>query len=97
MVSFGVGIDLAADLSAYGERLSALVEPGPAGAERVQLHDHGVIFRGVPWDATLDLGRQIERIVSEGEFVDMRHLKDSTRIRRAKLGVAYISGIDVDA
>ncbi|WP_292730797.1 STAS domain-containing protein [Methanoculleus sp.] len=97
MVSFGVGIDLAADLSAYGERLSALVEPGPAGAERVQLHDHGVIFRGVPWDAALDLGRQIERIVSEGEFVDMRHLKDSTRIRRAKLGVAYISGIDVDA
>ncbi len=96
MVSFGVGIDLATDLSTYGERLSALIEPANAGAGRVQLHDHGVIFRGVPWDATLDLSRQIERIVSDAEFVDMRHLKDNTRIRRAKLGVAYISEIAVE-
>jgi hypothetical protein len=34
--------------------------------------------------------------VTGAGFVDMRHLKDSTRIRRAKLGVAYISGIDVE-
>lgn len=98
MVSFGFGIDLTADLSASGrERLSALVDPGHAGAGRMQLHNHGVVFRGVPWDASLDLSRQIERIVSDGEFVDMRHLKESTRVRRAKLGVAYISEIAVDA
>ncbi|MCM2466019.1 STAS domain-containing protein [Methanoculleus oceani] len=94
MVGFGFGIDR----SACGdERIAALVDPGHTGGEPVQLHNHGVVFRGVPWDATLDLSRQIEKIVTEGEFVDMRHLKESTRIRRAKLGVAYISGIDVDA
>ncbi len=93
MVGFGFGIDCSV---CNDEHVAALVDPGHAGAQRVQLHNHGVIFRGVPWDATLDLGRQIERIVSDGKFVDMRHLKDSTRIRRAKLGVAYISGIDVE-
>jgi len=50
----------------------------------------------VPWDASVDLSRQVERIVNEAEFVDMRHLKDNTRIRRAKLAVAYISEIAVE-
>lgn len=53
-------------------------------------------FRGVPWDAALDPSRQTERIVSDGEFVDMRHLMVSTRSRRAKQGAAYIPGIDVE-
>lgn len=97
MVSFGFGIDLTADLAAYGrERLPALVDPAHAGAEPMQLHNHGVVFRGVPWDASVDLSRQIERIVSEAEFVDMRHLKENTRVRRAKLAVAYISEIAVE-
>ncbi|EJG07352.1 hypothetical protein Metli_1400 [Methanofollis liminatans DSM 4140] len=37
--------------------------------------------------------RGIERCLAEGEFVDMRHLLDMTRIRRAKIGIAYISAI----
>jgi len=94
MVSFGFGIDYSA---CNDEHLSALTDRNRPKTQQLQLHNHGVVFRGVPWDATLDLPRQIERIVSEGEFVDMRHLKDSTRVRRAKVGVAYISEIDVDA
>lgn len=94
LVGFGFGIDCS---SCSGEHTAALVDPIHAGGREVQLHNHGVVFRGVPWDVALDLPRQIERIVTEGEFVDMRHLKESTRVRRAKLGVAYISGIDVDA
>jgi hypothetical protein len=35
----------------------------------------------------------VKRIVSDATFVDMRHLLDSTRIRRAKIGVAYIQDI----
>lgn len=50
----------------------------------------------MPWDAALDPSRQTERIVSDGEFVDMRHLMVSTRSRRAKQGAAYIPGIDVE-
>jgi len=93
MVSFGFGIDYSA---CNDERLSALTDQNRPKTEQLQLHNHGVIFRGVPWDAALDLTRQIERIVSEGEFVDMRHLKESTRVRRAKVGVAYISEIAVE-
>ncbi|MCK9278791.1 MAG: STAS domain-containing protein [Methanoculleus sp.] len=94
MVSFGFGVDYSA---CNDERLSALTDENRQKTQQLQLHNHGVVFRGIPWDASLDLSRQIEKIVTEGEFADMRHLKDSTRIRRAKLGVAYISGIDVDA
>jgi len=93
MVSFGFGIDYSA---CNDERLSALTDQNRPKTEQLQLHNHGVIFRGVPWDAALDLTRQIERIVSEGEFVDMRHLKESTRVRRAKVGVAYISEVAVE-
>ena len=93
MVSFGFGIDYSA---CSDEHLSALTDENRPKTQQLQLHNHGVVFRGTPWDASLDLSRQIEKIVTEGEFVDMRHLKDSTRIRRAKLGVAYISGIDVE-
>jgi anti-anti-sigma factor len=93
MVGFGFGIDCS---SCNDEQIAALIDPTHAGEGQIQLHNHGVIFQGVPWDAALDLTRQIERIVTEGEFVDMRHLKESTRVRRAKLGVAYISGIDVE-
>ena len=42
-------------------------------------------------DPALDPGRR-----NRAEFVDMRHLKDNTRIRRAKVGVAYISEIAVE-
>jgi len=93
MVSFGFGIDYSA---CNDESLSALTDQNRPKTQQLQLHNHGVIFRGVPWDASVDLSRQIERIVSEAEFVDMRHLKDNTRIRRAKVGVAYISEIVVE-
>ncbi|HNV39883.1 MAG TPA: anti-sigma factor antagonist, partial [Methanoculleus sp.] len=93
MVSFGFGIDYSA---CSGEHLSALTDRNRPKTQQLQLHNHGVIFRGVPWDASLDLTRQIERIVTGAEFVDMRHLKDNTRIRRAKVGVAYISEIAVE-
>ena len=93
MVSFGFGIDYSA---CSGEHLSVLTDRNRPKTQQLQLHNHGVIFRGVPWDASLDLTRQIERIVTGAEFVDMRHLKDNTRIRRAKVGVAYISEIAVE-
>ena len=93
MVSFGFGIDYD---TCNDKQISALTDRNRPKTEQVQLHNHGVIFRGVPWDAALDLTRQIERIVNEGEFIDMRHLKDSTRIRRAKLAVAYISEVTVE-
>jgi len=97
LVSFGIGIDLGNDLTGYKkEDLETLYYANPAnkGASKVMyLHNHGVVFRGVPYDASLDLNSQVKKIVSDATFVDMRHLLDSTRLRRAKIGVAYIQDI----
>jgi len=94
LVSFGIGIDLAHDLSGYRqEDLDALYYANSAnkgGSKAMCLHNHGVVFRGVPYNASLDLNTQVKKIVSDATFVDMRHLLGSTRIRRAKIGVAYI-------
>ncbi len=39
-----------------------------------------------PWS----LEREIQRIVNEGDFVDMRHLFDRTTIQWALIGVVYV-------
>ncbi len=97
LVSFGFGIDSAHDLACFRrEDLDALYYANPANrgtSKTMYLHNHGVIFRGVPYDASLDLNSQVKKIVTDGTFVDMRHLLDSTRLRRAKIGVAYIQEI----
>lgn len=97
MVSFGIGIDLTHDLSSFaGQHLDALyyIHPANRGSQKMFLHNHGVVFRNIPWDPALDLDRQVKKIVSEGEFVDMRHLLDETRIRKAKCGIAHISAVN---
>ncbi|MGC9435077.1 MAG: hypothetical protein ACP5C4_03180 [Methanomicrobiales archaeon] len=97
LVGFGAGIDLAAVEDAFDpadlERMYC-IHPGNRGSQERYLHTHGVVFRNIPWDSSRDLDRQIQRIVSEGEFVDMRHLLDTTTLRRAKVGVASISDIE---
>ncbi|MFA4860995.1 STAS domain-containing protein [Methanoregula sp.] len=97
VVSFGIGIDLMHDLSFFRqEDLSALYYSNPLnkGAEKqMYLHNHGVVFRNIPYDPSLDLNTQVKKIVSEGEFVDMRHLLDSTRLKKAKIGISYIHEI----
>ena len=97
LVSFGFGIDLAGDLTGYRkEELESLYYANPAnrGASKtLALHNHGVVFRGVPYDGSLDLNSQVKKIVNDATFVDMRHLLDSTRLRSAKIGVAYIQEI----
>ncbi|MDD1693330.1 MAG: STAS domain-containing protein [Methanoregula sp.] len=97
LVSFGIGIDLSADLSGFRkETLESLYYTNPlntGAGKQMYLHNHGVVFRNIPYDATLDLNTQVKKIVTDGEFVDMRHLLDSTRLRKAKIGIAYIQDI----
>jgi len=97
LVSFGIGIDLTHDLSMFGEENLASVyyaNPLNKGAgKEMYLHNHGVVFKNIPYDPSLDLNTQVKKIVSEGEFADMRHLLDSTRLRKAKIGIAYIQTI----
>lgn len=97
LVSFGVGIDLTHDLSFFPEEnLSGLYYANPrnrSAGKVMYLHNHGVVFRNIPYDPSLDLSSQVRKIVTDGEFVDMRHLLDSTRLRKAKIGIAYIQDI----
>jgi anti-anti-sigma factor len=97
IVSFGIGVDLTHDLSSFDAgNLASLYYANPLnkGTENTMyLHNHGVVFRNVPYNASLDLNSQVKKIVTDGEFVDMRHLLDNTRLRRAKIGIAYIQDI----
>ncbi len=96
MISFGLGLDLTADLSHLSK--SALenafyMHPANVGNKKMMLHNHGVVFENMQWDYALDLDGEIRRIARAGEFVDMRHLLDTTRIKRAIAGVSYISDV----
>jgi hypothetical protein len=59
------------------------------------LHNHGVIFRDVPYDTQSEISHQIRTTAQNGEFVDMRHLMDTTRVRKARAGITYISSIEM--
>ena len=100
LVSFGIGVDLTISPPHFRpETLSALYYTNrlnTGAAKQMYLHNHGVVFRNVPYDASLDLNSQVKKITTDGEFVDMRHLLDSTRLRKAKIGVAYIQNIVKD-
>jgi anti-anti-sigma factor len=96
LVSFGFGIDHEADLSAFDPGDILALSPAKYEGdrkERFALHNHGVVFRSVPWDPNAHLSQQVKKIVREGDFVDMRHLLGTTRLRRMKAGIAYISTI----
>lgn len=96
IVSFGIGIDLAGESDTHSrEALDMLYYRHPENppTKDMFLHNHGVIFRNVLYDPSLGLDSQIQKIVSSGEFVDMRHLLDTTRLKKAKIGIAYIIDI----
>src|SRR4030043_1508297 len=99
MVSFGLGLDLTADLSSLSKPALDNVfylHPANVGNKKMLLHNHGVVFESLKWQYVLDLDRSEERRVRQGEFVDMRHLLDTTRITRAIAGVSYISNITAE-
>lgn len=98
IVAFGIGVDLKHDLSAFNpDDLSNLyyIHPSNRGLQEMSLHTHGVIFRDLPLKHYSDINHKIKHILVSGEFLDMRHLMDDTRIYNISGAVAYISGIDI--
>lgn len=96
MISFGVGMDLTEDISALEESaLNALfyLHPANVSDKEMLLHNHAVVFKHFPLEKTSDMDKRIRNIVNDGEFVDMRHLLDNTKIQRAIVGISYISDI----
>ena len=96
MVSFGVGVDLASDLSSFDEdALGSLfyMHPANIGNKEMLLHNHGVVFKHILLEKNKNLDGQIRKIVKNGEFLDMCHLLDNSRVKTALIGVSYISDI----
>ena len=90
----GIGVDLESDLSGFNqEYLNAAfyINPGNVGGPQQKLQNHGVFFRPFPLgEKPLSLEREIKSVVEEGEFVDMRHLFDTTTIQWALIGIVYV-------
>lgn len=89
-----IGLDLNADLSVFDEKyLSATfyLNPGNLSGKKERLHSHGVFFNPFPLgEKPWSLEREIQSVVEGGEFVDMRHLFDTTTIQWALIGVVYV-------
>jgi len=89
----GIGADLTVDLSAYDEeQLNSVfyMHPANVGGKTELLHNHGVIFTELPMpDRAANLEKEIKAVVEQGDFLDMRHLLDSSTVRRALIGVSY--------
>ncbi len=90
----GVGADFGSDLSTYDKEFFGAVfysNPGNAAAPSQMLHNHAVLFSELPMAPhPTSLEDEIRRVVDEGDFIDMRHLLDSSTITRALIGVSYI-------
>lgn len=98
LVSFGIGVDLTADLMAFPQKtLDSLfyIHPANRAGRDLYLHNHGVVFSGIPWHTPTDINTTVRRIVTDGTFIDMRHLLDETRVKKAFCGVSCISKIEV--
>ncbi len=93
-LTVGLGVDLSGELDGIDrEELESVFYLHPsATADRTEmLHNHAVIFSKLPMPEKMaDLDRAVRQVVDEAEFMDMRHLLDTSRIRRAFLGLTYI-------
>ncbi len=90
----GAGVDLDSDLSHYNrEHLDRAfyINPSNKPARNVLLHNHAVFFNPQPLsDKPENLEDEIQRVVENGDFVDMRHLLDQTTVKRAIIGVNFV-------
>jgi anti-anti-sigma factor len=93
----GVGVDLQSDLSAFDPAMVDLAfyrHPDNTAGKPHLLHNHAVFFTALPWpERPVDLTTEVNRVVDEGDFCDMRHLLDQSRIHRAFIGISYTQEI----
>jgi anti-anti-sigma factor len=96
LISAGLCIDTAADLSAYDrDALDAILcrkEPG-YGDSRLFLYNAGLVFDAPPAFTTRDIARLIAAAVEAESCIDLVGLPPQTPIARAVIGVTGISAI----
>jgi hypothetical protein len=92
----GIALDLHSDFAKFYNPAnldaSFYVNPGNRGSSTdLLLHNHGVFFSPRPFHPQpRSLEDEIQAVVENGDFRDMRHIFDNTRITRALIGIAYV-------
>jgi anti-anti-sigma factor len=97
LVSFGICIDTAADLSAYDrEALDAILcqKPHGSGETGLFLYQSGLVFDAPPAFATRDISRLVHTAVAQEHCIDLVQLTSGTRLLQAVVGISYISSIE---
>ncbi|WP_432738163.1 STAS domain-containing protein [Maridesulfovibrio sp. FT414] len=89
----GIGVDLSCDLSVYdpsGLYAALYIDPSTAGDRGQILNNHGAVFERVAMpERMVCLDKMVREVSAKAEFLDMRKLRDATRVTRAFIGVSY--------
>ena len=97
LVSFGICIDTAADLSAYEkETLNAILcqQEGGLKENDLFLYQTGLVFDAQPAFTSRDITRLIAMATGQEPCIDLVKLSPETLLSRAVLGIEYISAIE---
>lgn len=90
----GIGADLSVDLSSYNSKefnSAFYFHPNNIGGKTEMLHNHGVFFNSLSMtDKPFNLKKEISALINKGDFIDMKHLFDTTTITKGLIGVNYI-------
>lgn len=93
----GVGIDLTSDLSRFDPACVDAAfyrHPDNTAGKPHLLHNHAVFFTQQPFpEKPVSLTSEIQTVVENGDFIDMRHLLDQSLINRAFIGLSYTQEI----
>jgi len=89
----GVGLDLSGGELPFDRKYldaTFYINPANVGTQDQMLHNHSVIFPLMPMEESpADLDAEIRQVIVNSEFLDMRHLLDTSQIRRALIGASY--------
>ena len=96
----GIGVDLTSDLSAFDPSCVDAAfyrHPDNTAGKPSLLHNHAVFFTQQPMrERLVNLPAEIQEVVENGDFRDMRHLLDQSRVNRAFLGLSYTQEIRLE-
>ena len=96
----GVGLDLKSDYDKHYNKESLnkifYIHPANIGDKTSMLHNHAVMFSPLTFpENDINLTKNINHIVDNGDFIDMKHILDTTTIKKALIGICYIDDINV--